>query len=433
MNINALITAMIFLSGLFCTNYSTAQSLISPGAEQNVRMEIYAGTIHVGDGSAIENGVVVFEKGLLIYVGERDGYEGESGAEVIRTAGMVYPGFIAPNTTLGLSEISAMRATRDFKEIGQFNSSIRALIAYNTDSDVIPTVRSNGVLMTQIVPQGGLMSGMSSVVHLDGWNWEDAVIKMDEGMHLRWPNKYTRKGGRGNRFFDSNKSYDDQINKIERFFKDGQAYCEGLEDGKKENLKLEAMCEVYSGHRTLYIHASWAKEIMEAVLFAHDFGLEPVVVGGEESYLITDFLKAHRVPIVLEKTQRLPSREDSDIDQPFKTPRILEESGVLYCIAFSNYWNCRNLPFQAGQAVNYGLKYEDAVRAITSNAAQILGIDERIGSLAVGKEATLIISEGDALDMRTCKISHAFIQGRKINLDNKQEALYRKFKAKYGD
>lgn len=396
-----------------------------PAVDQNSAISIVGGTIHVGDGTVIEDGYITFENGKITAIAK--GSPTAKTANTIDASGKhLYPGFIAPNTTLGLSEIEAVRATRDSREVGFLNPNIRSIIAYNTDSKVTPTVRSNGVLIAQVKPEGGRISGTSSVVELDAWNWEDAAYSIDDGVHVNWPSSFSWNWR--SRSVSVNKNYQKDIDDLKAFFKEAQA---AQADKGLSNLKFDAMRDLFAKKKTLFIHVDRAKSIMSAVLFAKDFGLEAVIVGGEDSYMITDFLKENKVSIILGPSQSLPDKADSDIDQPFKTASQLEKAGILYCFSMDGSWTQRNLPFQAGQAIGFDLAYENGVKAITSNTAKILGIGDRVGTLAVGMDATLIISKGDALDMKTSVIEHAYIRGKKIDLDDKQKALYRKFRAKY--
>ena len=272
---------------------------------------------------------------------------------------------------------------------------------------------------------------MSSIVELDAWNWEDAAYRTDDGIHLNWPRAMSWSGWRtGNPQLKKNEKYVEQVKAIKNFFKEAQAYSK-QSTVKEKNLKFEAMRGLFDQTKTFYVHTDASKTIAAAVLLAKDFGLKLVIVGGADSWQQTALLRDNNVAVILDPTQSLPDREDDDIDQPFKTPAILQKERVLYAIGGESSWQQRNLPFQAGQAVGFGLDYEKAIQALTLNTAKILGIDDRVGSLEVGKDATLIISEGDVLDMRTCKVEHAFIRGKAIDLDNKQKVLYRKFKEKY--
>ncbi len=384
-------------------------------------------TAHLGDGNVIPNALIAIRDGKIEMIAQINAGRGFPGYRVIEGEGMhLYPGFIAPNTTLGLTEISLVRATNDHREVGRINPNVRSIIAYNTDSDILPTIRANGVLLAQICPEGGILSGTSSVVQLDAWHWEDAVVRMDDGVHLHWPqrmtfNPHTRK-------MEENYMYKKQLNELRLFFAEAQAYC-SEENPAEKNLKFEAMRDVFDGEKNLYLHAQDVKDIMSGVLFAEGFGVRPILVGGRDSWMVTDFLREKDIPVILQTTFSLPARPDEDIDQPFKTPAMLYEAGILFCFSWGGSWSWqdRNLPFVAGQAVAYGLPYEAAVQALTQNPARILGIEDRAGALRVDGPATFFLCTGDALDMRSNQVVHAFIDGREIVLDDKQKALYRKF------
>lgn len=412
-----------------------AQTIPTPAAAQSEPILIMNAKAHIGNGKVIENAVIGFENGKLILVADATvvRIDGTKYKKIINAGGKhVYPGMIAANTPLGLVEIQSIRATADATEIGSMNPSVRSIIAYNTDSQVPPTVRSNGILLAQIVPQGGRISGQSSVVELDAWNWEDAAYKTDEGMHLRWPGVYSVSFdfAAGGISVKKNDKYNNEINELESFFKEAQAYTK-KDNPMPKNLKLEAMREIFSGKKTLFVHANLVKEMTEGVLFAKKYGCRMVLVGGKDSWMITDLLKANNVAVVLSETQDLPSRNDDDIDQPFKTPAMLKAAGVPFCLSVNGGWQTRNLPLMAGQAVGFGLGYEDAIAAVTSEPAKILGISNSVGTLEEGKDATLIVTEGDVLDMRTSQVLHAFIRGKAIDLDNKHKQLSKRFQTKY--
>jgi imidazolonepropionase-like amidohydrolase len=348
----------------------------------------------------------------------------------------VYPGFIAGNTTLGLVEIDAVRATNDYQESGGINPHVRSLIAYNAQSNIIPTVRFNGILLAMVAPKGGLVSGRSSVVELDGWNWEDAMLKTDVGIHVNW---FTLTRQPGSPEADR-KTQDEQISKqlatLYQFFREAQTYSKSTP--KEKNLRYDAMRGLFDGSKKLFIRADDAKSILAAVNFAKDFSLTPVIVGGADAWLVADVLKANNVPVMIEGVHKLPQYTSDDVEQPYKTPGILQKAGVLFSISASletfdaGSWQQRNICFEAGTAVAHGLGKEEAIAAITSNAAKILGVENRVGTLETGKDATLFISSGDALDMRTNNVEQAFIRGKKLQLVNKQKFLYEQYKAKYG-
>lgn len=403
----------------------------TPAPPQEMPMYIVGATAHLGNGQVLENSIIAFENGKLTLVRTPETLPqvNLSRYKIIDAKGKhVYPGFIAPNTQLGLVEIEAVRATVDTREIGPFNPNARAIIAYDTDSEVPPTVRAQGILLAQITPLGGLLSGQSSVVQLDAWNWEDAAYKTDIGLHLNWPDLFSfswRQGG-----WSKNMNYDKEVEAIDAYMAEAQAYCKKAQPAER-NLKLDAACGLFDGSRKLFLHADDAKAIMSGVLLAKKFGITPVVVGAQDAAAILDFLKTHEVPVILGKTHALPSRDDADIDEPFKLPAQLHAAGIPFAFSMEGFWQQRNLAFQAGHAVGFGLPYESAVSALTLQTAKILGLDATVGSLEEGKDATLFISEGDALDMRTSILTHAFISGRQISLDHKQKELYRKFQTKY--
>jgi imidazolonepropionase-like amidohydrolase len=342
----------------------------------------------------------------------------------------IYPGLIALNTILGLTEIEAVRATNDQGEVGAINPDVRAVISYNTDSRVTPTVRSNGVLYAQIVPQGGRISGTSSLVQLDAWNWEDAAVKADEGTFITWPNMYKVKGWWAEPDgYELNKDYDKSVQELKDYFNEAKSYAYTPHD--KKNLRFESMRKLFTDKQNLYVRVDYVKEILHVIDFAQEQGINVVLIGGTDSYMIADVLAQKKIPVILGRTHELPSYNDEDIQQPYKTPAILQKAGVLYALSIGGFWQQRNLIFEAGTASAYGLTKEEALAAITSNSAKILKLDNRIGSIEKGKDASFVISDGDLLDMRTSNISLAYIDGRQINLDNKQKELYKKFSEKY--
>lgn len=429
----------IFL--LFLAHNSVAQSdyvtVPSPSAAQSEPILLINGTAHLGNGEVIENAAISFENGKITMVGDATKIKlNKEGKKVIDCAGKhIYPGLIAANTNSGLSEIGSVRATRDNREVGTLNPSVRSIISYNADSRATPTVRSNGVLLVQVVPDGGTISGSSSVVQLDAWNWEDAAYALDNGMHLHWPSPFTFKGWWAEPGgIEENKKYQETLDGLHELFAAAQAYAKVAQHAET-NLKLEAMRGIFDKSAKLYIHTNAAKSIMDAIHFGKKYGVEVVIVGGKDSWQVTDILKETNTPVVLHRTHSLPNRMDEDIDIAFKTPKVLQDAGILYCITRgggSSYWDIRNLPFYAGTAAAYGLTKEQALSAITLNAAQILGIADKTGSIEEGKDANIIVVEGDILDMRTSNVTAAYIQGRTVDLDNKQKALYRKFMDKYG-
>ena len=418
-----------------------AQEVIYPAKEFKGKTFITNGTIHVGNGTVIENGTVVISNGKITSVGAGAGSPG-SDARVIDAKGKhVYPGLILANTDIGLKEIAnGVRASNDYTELGEFNSNIRAITAYNTDSRVMAVLRSNGILLASVAPQGGSVSGSSTIVQLDAWNWEDAAYQMDAGMHITLPSFISRGGGRRFAGFpgfpgaggaDGGKSALEKVEEIKSFFRQAKAYIQEPVHSNV-NLKLEAMRPLIEKKQKLFVHGDQIKQMLIAIDFAKEFGVDVVIVGGSESFQIADLLKANNISVILDQCLNLPATEDDDIDQPFKTPAALQKAGVLYCISDDDdNTRYRNLSYNAGIAATFGLTKEEALSAITLNAAKILGVEGKTGSIEVGKDANIVVSEGDLLDMKSSTVTDALIQGRQINLDNKQKQLYERYKYKY--
>ena len=397
-------------------------------------------TIHVGDGQVIENGSIKINNGKIEQVGA--GISVPADAKVFDVKGkQVYPGMILSVTDVGLKEIgSGVRGSNDFAEIGDYNPSVRSIVAYNTDSKIINVLRANGILLAGVAPQGGTISGSSSVVQFDAWNWEDAAYKMENGIHINLPSFIVRVGRRGG--FpgipgatpptDPTKEALDKIEEIKAFFTEAKAYLQETTH-KEINLKYEAVKGLYDKKQKLFVHADQVKQMLIAIDFVKEFGFDVVLVGASESWQIADLLKQNNIAVVLGQQHTLPSTEDDDVDQPYKTPAVLQKAGVLFAINDEDETTrYRNLAFNAGTAAAFGLTREQALQAVTLNAATILGVADKTGSIEVGKDANIIVSEGDLLDMKSSIITHAFIQGRLVSLDNKQHQLYERYKYKYG-
>lgn len=407
--------------------------LAVPTRAQDSITVLMNGTLHVGNGEVIENAAIAMQHGKILWTADARVIKLDmTDMRTIDCFGKdIYPGFIAPNNTLGLDEIELVRATEDVREQGQFNPNARSLTVFNTDSRVIPTIRSNGVLVAQVAPRGGRISGTSSIFSLDGWNWEDAVIKVDDGVHITWPNSVIRRGWWAQPGGSSeNKNYAKQVAEVHDYFEQAKSYCGS--DPDVPNLRFEALCNLFDGHQALFIRANYVRDILAAISFAKHFDVKMVLVGGRDSWMITDELVEDDIAVILRRNHSLPGHPDDDVDQPYKTPKLLHDAGVTFCLSDDDFWQQRNLPFQAGTAVAYGLDYEEAVRSITSSTANILGIADRLGTVEEGKDATLIVSSGDALDVRTHHIEMAFIGGEEIELRNHQLDNYERYMEKYG-
>ncbi len=396
------------------------------------------GYAHIGNGKIIENSLVVINKDIIETVADTKGLKLNytSFDTVIDLQGKhIYPALINPNNVLGLHDAEAVRSTVDFAEVGNLNPHVRALIAYNTDNVIVPTIKTNGVLYTQVTPRGGLISGSSSIMALEGWNWEDAVLKADDGIHVNFPKmtvvKWSEEDGVSK---SANKKYTEEQNYLSKFFEDAQAYCNQTTITEK-NIRFEAMRNVFKGDANLYLHADKVKDMLSAINFTKKFNIKKaVIVGGKESYKITADLKRNNIPVMLNRLNDLPDNADEDVDIVYRLPYLLQKDSVLFCLQLEGDMEAmqsRNLPFNAGTSVTYGLNKEQALASISYNTAKIMGIEKSLGTLEEGKLASLIISEGDILDMKTNNVILAFIKGKQVTLTNKQTDLYQKYKNKY--
>ena len=410
----------------------------TPASPQSESILIVGVTAHLGNGQIINNAAIGFDQGKITFVGKLSDADSNSFTKKIDATGKhVYPGFIISNTTNGLTEIDAVRATNDKDEVGKMIPHIRSLIAYNAESRVTETLRSNGVLMGQITPRGGTISGTSSIVQFDAWNWEDAALRVDDGIHVNWPTSVTsgkwwlgeEKGPK------ANKTYAESVNDIKNFMLDAQAYLSGSKS--PINIPFQAVERLFNGAQQFYVHVNGQKEIIDVVHFCEEIGVKNlVIVHGTEAHKVADVLAANNIPVILDRAHRLPSHSDEDIFFPYKHAKMLMDKGVVVAIGIEGQMErmqARNLPFYAGTYAAYGLDKEEALKLITSNAAKILGVDDIVGTLEVGKHATLFISVGDALDMRTNILSHASIQGRAISLESHQTELWKKYMGKYSE
>lgn len=392
------------------------------------------GFLHVGNGQTIPTALVGIEGEKIILVKNALAYsiKNSDWDTIIDLKGKhIYPGFVAPNSTLGLTEIDAIRATRDFEEVGEMNPHVRSLIAFNVESNVVATVRTNGVLLEQATPRGGIITGTSSVMHLGGWNWEDAVVKIDDGIHLNWPKSQERDPEVGKSAVKKSTKYEDEKRKIYQFFELAKSYT----SEEKKDLRLEAMKGVFSGEKRIYMHANDVQQLLDLLDFVKHFHLQyPVIIGGYDAPLILDRLKDAKIPFMLPRVHSLPEREEDALNYAYKLPATLQAAGILFCLQNEGdmeAMNARNLPFLAGTAQAYGLSEEQAVRSISLSTCEILGIAKQYGSIEEGKKATLFVSVGNALDVLTNQVTHIFMDGESISIENHQTRLYEKYKKKY--
>ncbi len=417
---------LLILFTLFYSCIFFAQSM------QKKRILIEGATVHVGNGDVIPTGLVGIENGKIILVKNSlaTSYSKSDWDTIINASGKhLYPGFMAPNSSLGITEIESIRATMDISEVGIMNPHIRSLIAYNCESEVIATVKTNGVLFTQPTPSSGIITGTSSILATDCWNWEDGVVSEDDGMHIHWPNslQFWPEGK-----LKGSESYLKEIAEIKSIFEQSVAYKNS--DKKETNLRFEAILKNLTEERRFYFHANQAQQLLDIIDFVKLYGIKnAVIIGGYDAPLVAEKLVEASISVMLLRLHSLPMREEDPVDYVYSLPAKLKSLGVKFCLQNEgdmDAMNARNLPFLAGTAMAYGLSEEEAVRSISLSACEIVGIDKMYGSIETGKIATLFISEGNALDMRTNNVQTILMNGEFKNISNKQTELYLKYKKK---
>ena len=407
----------------------------TPANDQLEPVSIEGAIAHLGNGKVIPNSLIMFKAGKIIFVGSAMAKITRIGKVIKANGKHVYPGFIAANTSLGLVEIDAVKASSDERETGFMNPHIISVIAYNAESKIVESMRPNGVFIAQVTPRGGTISGTSSIMQLDAWNWEDASLKIDDAIHINWPSSFTR-----GRFWlgedpalKPDKNYIKNVTKITSYFKDAKNYLAG--DKFQKNIPYEATRGLFEGSQKLFIHANGQREITDAIHISKKLGIDNIVlVHGEGADNISDLLIRNNIPVILDRPHRNPNSEDDAYDNTYTIAKSLTDKGIIVGIGMEGQMermNTRNLPFYAGTFAAHGLEKEVALQLLTSNTAKILGIDHLVGTLEVGKNATLFISKGDALDMRGNILTDAFIQGRKISLETHQTKLWKRYFNKY--
>ena len=409
-------------------------------SQDPIQQVLVGGVAHVGDGSVIYNSTIVIRDGKILNIGSSDTiiYDKQISQVFNIRDKHIYPSLILPNTTLGLAEIDAVRASRDEREVGVLNANVRSQIAYNTESIVVSTVRTNGILLAQVTPRGGLIGGTSSIMKLHGNNWKDATYLENDGLHIYWPETYHRGHWTHSHDFTAKDKSEETdrsseirklIIELEDFFDDAHQYISLTQ--KQVDLRYAALVDVFMGLKTLYIHVNTVSGIKQSILFAQKYDIKKIVlVGASESWRITNFLSDYNIPIILQRIHSLPIHEDDDINQPFKTPKILKDAGILFCLDYHGdmeRMGSRNLPFLAGTTVSFGFDKEEALKLITSNPAAILGIADRTGTLENGKDANLFVSSGDILEVFSHNVEMLFLMGEQISLSNHQTELYQKY------
>jgi imidazolonepropionase-like amidohydrolase len=408
-----------------------------PAPAQAKPIALKGATIHPVSGPEIPSGTIVFDQGKITAVGADVPIP--EGAEVIDASGKeIYPGFISANSVLGLIEIGAARATVDIEEAGAINPNVRSISSINPDSELIPVARSNGILTVHAVPEGGIVSGQSAVIRLDGWTPEQMTVRSPVAMHMDWPNLTINRNPRAQKSVkDQQKDIDKAHKLIRENFQSARSYWQARKSGApgfKSDLRWEALMPVFDGTLPLFVHAESGAQIEDALAWAREAQLKIVLVGAHDAWRMAAQLKETDTAVIVTVPTALPSRRDDGYDSVFGNAAKLHEAGVRFCISMngreSEAPNERNLPYEAAMASAFGLPKEEALKAITLYPAQLLGISDRLGSLEAGKAATLIVTTGNPLDF-PAQIEAAYIDGRKIDLTNRQTRLRDKYREKY--
>jgi len=406
-----------------------------PGAPQKQPVALTGATIHPVEGPVIEKGTLVFDGGKITALGKDASPPANS--ETIDLAGKhVYPGLFEPVNDVGLIEINSIRATVDNQELGQLNPNVRTVVAVNPDSEHIPVTRSNGVLLTLAAPLGGLMSGRSGVIQLDGWTWEDMTLKADVALLIQWPQSSGGgRRGRGGSEEGAPQRAEQGVEQLRQALADARAYraARAADPSFPRDARWEALQDVLTGNLPVIVNADDLRQINAAVAFAEQEKLKLIIAGGYDAPRCAALLKKHDIPVIVGGTYRLPRRRGDAYDTAYALPAELHKAGIRFCISSRARFGAsqvRNLPYHAAAAVAFGLPADEALKAITLYPAQILGVADRVGSLTIGKDATLFVADGDPLDTPT-QITAAWIGGHKVDLNDRHKTLYHKYEQKY--
>ena len=409
-----------------------------PAKPQDHPIALVGGIIYTLSVQTIENGILLFDKGKIIAIGTT--VDIPQGAEKIDVKGKhVYPGLVDARSDLGLTEIGAVRATNDLAESGSINSNVRAEVAVNPESELIPVTRVNGVTTAVTMPGGGTISGTAAALSLDGWTWEEMTLRSPVGLVVNWPSMTINRAWWERRSEEEQKKARDQaLNDLRNAFRDARAYLNAKRSESNQgvpynntDLRWEAMMPVLDGKIPVLVNAEDIQQIQAAVAWADQENVKLVIVGGYDAWRAADLLKARDIPVIVHPIQRTPWRRWEAYDDPATLPKKLHDAGVRYCIAGEGgASNERNLPYHAAMAASYGLPKDEALKSVTMYPAQILGIADRVGSLEVGKDATLIVTDGDPLEIMT-NVSMEFIQGKNISLQSRHTRFYEKYQEKY--
>lgn len=417
-------TSIIAIVLLFCFTAAPDVKAQIPAPQQNGAIALVGGTIYTVSDGVIENGTIVFEDGVITAIGSNISIP--NGAEEVDVTGkQIYPGLIDAYSQMGLYEIGAVDMSVDLNEQGIFNPNVKPEVAFNTESRHIGTARTAGVLVAVSSPAGGVVSGQSSAMMLDGWSWENMVIKSGTGLLINWPN------------VRDEDDYEEALQLMRDEFDKARAYKnarEAVQSGDASRIdldsKLESMIPVFDRERPVVVNANELRQIQDAITWAEEEDLKLVILGGRDSHYVAGHLQRKDIPVIVTQVLTAPNRDWEAYDSRYSLPAKLHAAGVEFAISGGGSAPyAYRLPWEVGAAAAYGLDVEEALRSVTISPAQILGFDDRVGSLEVGKDATLLITTGSPMEYST-QIEQAYIEGRKIDMMDSHRQLYEKYREK---
>jgi imidazolonepropionase-like amidohydrolase len=418
------------INRLFHNSVASAQQATNVFVIRNAKIVTVTGAI-------IERGSVLIRDGKIAEVGAR--VAAPSNARVIDATGLsVYPGLIDCGTSLGLTEIGSIQETRDTTELGDFNPHMRAIVAVQPHSELIPVSRANGITTAITRPGGRLVSGQAALINLDGWTWQDMTVKAPAAMAMEYPRAPR---GRGAAFAQAEGAAniaqlrERQLNALRQKLEDAQAYAKAKEaratdkslPSRPVDHVLEALVPVVKGDLPVLMVANSEREIKGAIEIADKYKLKLIVSGAEDAWKVASTLKEKNIPVIIGPVTDLPNNEDDDYDLNYSHAAKLHKAGVKFAFQTDDAAYARNLPYQAGTSAAFGLPKDEALKAVTIYPAQIFGMDKLLGSIEVGKMANLIVTDGDPLEFKT-NVKHMFINGKPVDLSSRHTKLYDKFK-----
>lgn len=400
------------------------------------KLALVGATLHPIAGPDVPRGTLLLEGRRIAALGAGLPVPGD--ARVVDVAGLhVYPGLVNGNTVLGLMEVGSVRGTVDVNETGDINPNVRAEVALNPDSEILPVTRANGVLAAMTAPRGGLVAGTAALIQLDGWTWEDMTVRAPVGLVVNWPDMHIdRRPDATPSEEEQVKNRDARLRLLRETFADARAYAKArAAEGKAgvpahdRDPRWEAMLPVLRGEVPVVVAADDILQIRAALRWAEEEGVRLVFLSGGDIARVADQLAAKHLPVILAPTFALPRRRWEPYDEPFTIAKRLQDAGVRFCFSTGGASNARNLPYEAAQAVAYGLPREAALRALTLDAAEIFGAGDRLGSLVPGKDATFFVCDGDPLDTRT-RVLRIWIAGSEIDVSNRHTRLWDKYRGR---